>query len=271
MNSFSKKNTREKNKLEKRLKRQIGKAIFDFDMITDGDMLMIAISGGKDSFAMLDLLIAMRTYAPINFELVAVNLDQKQPGFPQNVLPNYLKARKIPFKILEQDTYSVVKQIIPEGKTMCGLCSRLRRGALYKAAERLGANKIALGHHQDDILETFFLNLFYGGQIKTMPPKLLSDDKKHVVIRPLTYCKEEDLGEYARLHKFPIIPCNLCGSQTHLQRYKIKEMLAKWEKTHPGRKETIFSSLQTIVPSHLLDSDAFNFSDLQKKTSHYEN
>tara|TARA_A100001011_G_scaffold395369_1_gene490139 strand:- start:338 stop:1135 length:798 start_codon:yes stop_codon:yes gene_type:complete len=265
VNSFSKKNAREKNKLEKRLKRQIGKAIFDFDMIADGDMLMIAISGGKDSFAMLDLLIAIRTYAPINFELIAVNLDQKQPGFPQNVLPNYLKDRKIPFKILEQDTYSVVKKIIPEGKTMCGLCSRLRRGALYKAAEHLGANKIALGHHQDDILETFFLNLFYGGQIKTMPPKLLSDDKKHVVIRPLTYCKEEDLGEYARLHKFPIIPCNLCGSQTHLQRYKIKEMLANWEKSHPGRKETIFSSLQTIVPSHLLDSEAFNFSDLKKK------
>ncbi len=265
MNSFFKKNAREKNKLEKRLKRQIGKAIFDFDMISDGDMLMIAISGGKDSFVMLDLLIAIRTYAPIHFEFIAVNLDQKQPGFPQDVLPNYLGARKIPFKILEQDTYSVVKKIIPEGKTMCGLCSRLRRGALYKEAERLGANKIALGHHQDDILETFFLNLFYGGQIKTMPPKLLSDDKKHVVIRPLTYCKEKDLSEYAKLHEFPIIPCSLCGSQDHLQRSKIKEMLATWEKSHPGRKETIFSSLQTIVPSHLLDSNAFNFSDLQKK------
>ena len=222
---------------------------------------MIAISGGKDSFAMLDLLIAMRTYAPINFELVAVNLDQKQPGFPQNVLPNYLKARKIPFKILEQDTYSVVKKIIPEGKTMCGLCSRLRRGALYKAAERLGANKIALGHHQDDILETFFLNLFYGGQIKTMPPKLLSDDKKHVVIRPLTYCKEEDLGEYARLHKFPIIPCNLCGSQPNLQRQVIKNMIAKWDEQYPNRSDIMFKALQNVSPSHLLDQSLFDYSD----------
>ncbi len=265
LNTTLKKDTINKNKLEKRLKRLIGKAIYDFSMIADGDLVMVAISGGKDSFAMLELLRALQAYAPVKFELIALNLDQKQPGFPSNVLPNYLSEKKINYKIIQQDTYSVVKKIIPEGRTMCGLCSRLRRGALYKAATELGANKIALGHHSDDILETYFLNMFYGGRVKTMPPKLLSDDKKHIVIRPLAYCKEKDLAQYANIHQFPIIPCNLCGSQKNLQRVKIKAMLADWEKANPGRKETIFSALQTVVPSHLLDSDIFNFSELESK------
>ena len=252
----------ENNKLQKRLKRQIGKAIADFSMISEGDLIMVAVSGGKDSFALLDLLMSLKNYSPVKYKIIAVNLDQKQPGFPTNVLPNYFRARNIPYKIIEQDTYNVVKRVVPEGKTMCGLCSRLRRGALYKAADQIGANKIALGHHQDDILETFFLNLFFGGQNKTMPPKLISNDQRHIVVRPLSYCKEKDLAKYAKLNSYPIIPCNLCGTQENLQRVKIKKMLAEWEISYPGRKETIFSALQKVVPSHLLDKEAFDFNQL---------
>jgi len=249
----------EANKLAKRLRRLAGQAIADFDMIRAGDKVMVCLSGGKDSYALLDVLMHLRERAPIEFDIVAVNLDQKQPGFPAHVLPDYLTQLGVPFRIAEQDTYSVVKRVIPEGKTMCSLCSRLRRGVLYRVAGELGATKIALGHHRDDILETFFLNLFYGGKLKTMPPKLVSDDGKHVVIRPLAYCKEEDLAEYAEVRRFPIIPCTLCGSQQTLKRVEVKALLREWEKRHPGRVETIFTGMQNVQPSHLLDRALYDF------------
>ncbi|AAU91060.1 tRNA 2-thiocytidine(32) synthetase TtcA [Methylococcus capsulatus] len=250
------------NKLQKRLRRLTGQAIADYGMIQEGDRVMVCLSGGKDSFTLLDILLKLRINAPVNFDLVAVNLDQKQPGFPADVLPNYLSEQGIPFHIIEQDTYSVVKSIIPEGKTTCGLCSRLRRGLLYRYAADHGITKIALGHHRDDILETFFLNLFYGGTLKAMPPKLLSDDRRHIVIRPLAYCKEEDIARYARIRAFPIIPCNLCGSQENLQRQAMKAMLKDWEKRHPGRVETVFTALQNVAPSQLADSRLFDFAAL---------
>ena len=253
----------EDNKLAKRLRRQVGEAIADFDMIGDGDKVMVCLSGGKDSYAMLDILLSLKEHAPVSFELIAVNLDQKHPGFPAHVLPEYLSSRGVAYRIVEQDTYSVVKRVIPEGKTMCGLCSRMRRGALYRIAEELGATRIALGHHRDDILETFFLNLFHGGRLKAMPPKLLSDDSQHVVIRPLAYCKESDLEQYAALKAFPIIPCDLCGSQDQLQRQVVKEMMREWNKRFPGRLETMFAALQRISPSHLLDPQQFDFRNLQ--------
>ncbi|HXF67377.1 MAG TPA: tRNA 2-thiocytidine(32) synthetase TtcA [Burkholderiales bacterium] len=249
----------EANKLVKRLRRLVGEAIADYGMIAEGDKVMVCLSGGKDSYALLDLLIYLRQHAPVRFELVAVNLDQKQPGFPAHVLPEYLARLGVPFRIETQDTYSVVKRVVPEGATMCGLCSRLRRGVLYRVASELGATKIALGHHRDDILETFLLNLFYGGQLKAMPPKLRSDDGRHVVIRPLAYCKERDLAAYAELRQFPIIPCNLCGSQEHLKRNEMKRLLRQWEREHPGRVETMLNSLRHVRVSHLLDREAFDF------------
>ena len=251
------------NKLRKRLRRQIGKAIADFNMIEAGDRIMVCISGGKDSHAMLELLISLRSSAPIDFEIVAVTLDQKQPGYPEDVLPDYLETLGVPFYILEKDTYSVVRSIIPEGKTTCGLCSRLRRGTLYGFAEQIGATKIALGHHRDDIVETLFLNLFFGGKLKAMPPKLKSDDGRNVVIRPLAYCRESDIADYARAMHFPIIPCNLCGTQDNLQRQEIKGMLTDWERQYPGRTETIFRALGNVAPSHLLDQSLFDFQGLK--------
>jgi tRNA 2-thiocytidine biosynthesis protein TtcA len=253
------------NKLQKRLRRQVGEAIADFRMIEDGDKIMVCLSGGKDSYTLLDLLISLRLNAPVWFDIVAVNLDQKQPGFPEHVLPEYLSGRGIPFHIIEQDTYSIVKRVIPEGKTTCGLCSRLRRGLLYRYASENGITKIALGHHRDDILETFFLNLFHGGTLKAMPPKLLSDDRRHIVIRPLAYCKEKDIEKYARVRDFPVIPCNLCGSQENLQRQAMKEMLRLWDKQHPGRLETIFTALQNVAPSQLADRALFDFPGLEQK------
>jgi tRNA 2-thiocytidine biosynthesis protein TtcA len=253
----------ESAKLAKRLRRLVGQAIGDFSMIEAGDKVMVCLSGGKDSYAMLDVLMKLREKSPVPFELVAVNLDQRHPGFPEHVLPDYLTALGVPFRIEVQDTYSVVKRVIPEGKTMCGLCSRLRRGVLYRVAGELGANKVALGHHRDDILETFFLNLFYGGQLKTMPPKLISDDGKHVVIRPLAYVEEADLEAYAEVRRFPIIPCDLCGSQEQLQRKQVKAMLREWEKQHPGRVESIFNALSNVTPSHLLDRMLHDFVTLQ--------
>ena len=252
------------NKLQKRLRRLTGEAIADFNMIEAGDKVMVCLSGGKDSYTLLDLLLSLRLNAPIDFDIVAVNLDQKQPGFPEDVLPAYLKERQIPFHIIEQDTYSIVKRVVPEGKTTCGLCSRLRRGLLYRYATENGVTKIALGHHRDDILETFFLNLFYGGTLKAMPPKLLSDNREHIVIRPLAYCKEKDIDAYARTRAFPLIPCNLCGSQQNLQRQAMKEMLRDWERRHPGRVETIFTALQNIAPSQLADRNLFDFATLEK-------
>ena len=256
----------EANKLAKRLRRLVGQAIADFGMIGDGDKVMVCLSGGKDSYALLDVLLQLKEHAPVRFDLIAVNLDQKQPGFPEHVLPDYLEKRGVPYRIVEQDTYSVVKRVIPEGKTMCSLCSRLRRGVLYRVAGEVGATRIALGHHRDDILETFFLNMFYGGKLKAMPPKLLSDDGKHVVIRPLAYCEEPDLAAYAEVKAFPIIPCTLCGSQENLQRKHIKAMLNEWEKRHPGRIENILRSLQNSTPSHLLDRNAFDFRGLESAT-----
>jgi tRNA 2-thiocytidine biosynthesis protein TtcA len=253
----------EAGKLAKRLRRLVGEAIADFNMIGQGDRVMVCLSGGKDSYALLDLLISLKTKAPVNFDLIAVNLDQKQPGFPAHVLPGYLEARGVPYRIVEQDTYSVVKRVIPEGKTMCSLCSRLRRGALYRVAGELGATRIALGHHRDDILATFFLNLFHGGKLKAMPAKLLSDDGKHVVIRPLAYVAEKDLIEYAEMKAFPIIPCTLCGSQENLQRKLVGEMLAEWQKRHPGRIESILHALTDVSASHLLDRKLFDFVNLQ--------
>ena len=249
----------EANKLEKRLCRLAGQAIADFNMIEAGDRVMVCLSGGKDSYGLLDVLLKLRQRAPIDFDIVAVNLDQKHPGYPAQVLPDYLKSLGIEFLIAEQDTYSTVKRLIPEGKTMCSLCSRLRRGVLYRLAGELGATRIALGHHRDDILETFFLNLFFGGKLKAMPPKLGSDDGKHVVIRPLAYVKEKDLASYAEVRAFPIIPCDLCGSQDQLQRKQVKQLLRQWEKEFPGRVETIFNSLQRVTPSHLLDRKLFDF------------
>jgi tRNA 2-thiocytidine biosynthesis protein TtcA len=249
----------EANKLEKRLCRLVGQAIGDFNMIEAGDRVMVCLSGGKDSYGLLDVLLKLRQRAPIDFGIVAVNLDQKHPGYPAHVLPEYLKSLGIEFRIVEQDTYSVVKRLVPEGKTMCSVCSRLRRGVLYRLAGELGATRIALGHHRDDILETFFLNLFFGGKLKAMPPKLGSDDGRHVVIRPLAYVKEMDLARYAALRAFPIIPCDLCGSQDHLQRKQVKLLLRQWEKEFPGRVETVFNSLQRVVPSHLLDRTLFDF------------
>jgi tRNA 2-thiocytidine biosynthesis protein TtcA len=259
----------EVNKLAKRLRRQVGEAIADFDMIRAGDKVMVCVSGGKDSYALLDILLSLKQHAPIGFEIVAVNLDQKHPGFPAKVLPEYLTAVGVPFRIIEQDTYSVVKRVIPEGKTMCSLCSRLRRGALYRVAKEIGATRIALGHHRDDILETFFLNLFHGGRLKAMPPKLVSDDGAHIVIRPLAYCKEQDLREYAKIRAFPIIPCNLCGSQENLQRQVVKDMMREWEKKFPGRLETMFASLQRVSPSHLLDLQQFDFKNLKTLSDAY--
>ncbi len=252
----------ERNKLVKRLRRQMGQAIMDYQMIRDGDRVMVCLSGGKDSYTMLDVLLMLRDAAPVNFEVIAVNLDQKQPGFPEHVLPEYLEARGVPFHIIEQDTYSVVKRVVPEGKTMCGLCSRLRRGALYSWAEANGYNKIALGHHRDDIVATFFLNLFFNAKLAAMPPKLRSDNGKHIVIRPLAYVREADIVEYARIARYPIIPCTLCGSQDQLQRVQVRKLMADWEKTHPGRIEHIFGALQNLAPSQLADPKAFDFAGL---------
>jgi len=256
----------EENKLEKKLCRLVGQAIGDFGMIEEGDKVMVCVSGGKDSYAMLDILMKLRERAPINFEIVAVNLDQKQPNFPAEILPNYLKSLGVQYHIEEQDTYSIVKRVIPEGKTTCGLCSRLRRGILYRVADELGATKIALGHHRDDILETLMLNMFYAGKLKGMPPKLRSDDGKHIVIRPLAYVPEKLLERYAADMNFPIIPCDLCGSQPNLQRQVMKEMLREWEKKHPGRVENLFRSMHHIVPSHLMDGEAFDFKNLKIST-----
>jgi len=253
----------EANKLDKRLLRLTGQAIGDFRMIEDGDKVMVCLSGGKDSYGMLDVMLKLRSRAPIRFDLIAVNLDQKQPGFPDHVLPQYLTALGVPFHIETQDTYSIVTRVIPAGKTMCSLCSRLRRGILYRVASELGATKIALGHHRDDILGTFFLNLFYGGKLKAMPPKLVSDDGKHVVIRPLAYVKEVDLARHAQLRGFPIIPCNLCGSQDNLKRKEVKRMLLEWERKYPGRVENTFNALTRVVPSHLMDPTLFDFQGLQ--------
>ncbi len=250
-------------RIKKGLERQVGKAIGDYNMIEDGDTVLVCISGGKDSYAMLSILMALQQKAPVSFKLIAMNLDQKQPGFPAKVLPNYLAGLGIDYRIVEQDTYSIVKEKIPEGKTTCSLCSRLRRGIIYRTAKELGANKIALGHHRDDIVHTLFLNLLFGGKLKAMPPKLLTDDGAHVVIRPLAYCSEAEIARYARGMKFPIIPCNLCGSQDNLQRQKVREMMAEWDKRYPGRTESVFSALQNIVPSHLADNAFFDFKGLR--------
>src|SRR5580692_11501151 len=251
--------SRTAQRLQSHLRSQVGKAIADFGMIAAGDRVMVCLSGGKDSYTLLDILISLQRSAPVPFELIAVNLDQKQPGFPEQVLPQYLAALGVPFHIIEQDTYSVVKRVIPEGRTMCGLCSRLRRGALYRYAAERGVTKIALGHHREDIVETFFLNLFFGGRLKAMAPKLLSDDRRHVVIRPLAYVAERDIARYARGRAFPIIPCTLCGSQDNMQRVVVKKMLAAWEREFPGRTETIFSALRNVEPAHLADTRRFDF------------
>ena len=254
----------EANKLMKRLRHAVGDAINDFGMIEHGDKIMVCLSGGKDSYAMLDILLGLQKSAPIDFDIVAVNLDQKQPGFPTHVLPEYLEKLGIAYHIIEEDTYSVVKRVVPEGKTTCALCSRLRRGVLYRVAKELGCSKIALGHHRDDILETLFLNMFFGGKLKSMPPKLVSDNGEHIVIRPLAYVKEKDLVRFAALRQFPIIPCNLCGSQPNLQRQVVKEMLEDWDKRFPGRIESMFSALQNVVPSHLADPKLFDFVGLER-------
>lgn len=255
------------NKLHKRLRRGVGQAIADFGMIEEGDKIMVCLSGGKDSYTMLDILLNLQQSAPINFSLIAVNLDQKQPGFPAEVLPQYLSQLGVAFKIVTEDTYSIVKEKIPEGKTTCSLCSRLRRGILYRTAKELGATKIALGHHRDDMLETLFLNMFYGGKMKSMPPKLISDNGEHIVIRPLAYCKEKDIEKYAVAKGFPIIPCNLCGSQDGLQRQVVKDMLQDWDKRFPGRIETMFQAMQNIVPSHMVDKTLFDFAGISKDSA----
>jgi tRNA 2-thiocytidine biosynthesis protein TtcA len=260
--TLSGKDKLEFNKLQKRLRRETGRAIADFNMIEEGDRIMVCLSGGKDSFTMLDILLSLQKSAPVNFELIAVNLDQKQPGFPEHILPEYLKSVGVPFHILERDTYSIVQETVPEGKTTCGICSRLRRSTLYAFADQIGATKVALGHHRDDIIETLFLNMFYGGKLKAMPPKLLSDSKTNVLIRPLAYCKETDIEEFARLQEYPIIPCNLCGSQENLQRQAIKAMCRDWEKNHPGRIENIFRSMANISLSQLSDRSLFDFESL---------
>lgn len=257
----------ENNKLSKRLRHAVGDAINDFNMIEPGDKIMVCLSGGKDSYALLDILRRLQASAPIDFQLVAVNLDQKQPGFPEEVLPTYLESIGVPYKIVEEDTYSTVKRVLDEGKTTCSLCSRLRRGILYRTAKELGCTKIALGHHRDDILATLFLNMFYGGKLKAMPPKLVSDNGEHIVIRPLAYVKEKDLIKYAELKQFPIIPCNLCGSQPNLQRQVIGDMLRDWDKRFPGRIESMFSALQNVVPSHLADTELFDFAGLERGQS----
>ncbi len=259
----SRKDKLELNKLQKLLRRNMGKAIADFNMIEDGDKVMCCLSGGKDSYAMLDILLNLQKHAPIRFELIAVNLDQKQPGFPEEVLPNYLKSLGVEFYVIERDTYSIVQDKVPEGKTTCALCSRLRRGILYDFAAEHKVTKIALGHHREDILETLFLNMFHGGKMKAMPPKLRSDDGRNIVIRPLAYCREKDIARYARLREFPIIPCNLCGSQEDLQRQNIKMMLQAWDKQSPGRLENMFRALQNVVPSHLADIQLYDFNRME--------
>ncbi|HEX5352783.1 MAG TPA: tRNA 2-thiocytidine(32) synthetase TtcA [Rhodanobacteraceae bacterium] len=253
-------------RLAKRLRHAIGRTIADYNLIEDGDRVMVCLSGGKDSWTLLDLLLSLQAKAPVKFELAAVNLDQKQPGFPEHVIPDYCRARGVPFHVIEQDTYSVVTRVVPEGKTLCSLCSRLRRGALYAFAEREGFSKIALGHHRDDILATFFLNLFHGGTLKAMPPKLLSDDGKHVVIRPLAHCRESEVAGYAAARAFPIIPCNLCGSQENLQRRQVRRMLDAWEREHPGRSEIMFRALSRVAPSQLADPDLFDFASLGSRS-----
>ena len=270
MSQISSLDTKQKysfNKLQKRVRRHTGQAIADFNMIEDGDKVMVCLSGGKDSYAMLDVLLYMQKVAPIHFSIVAVNLDQKQPGFPEHVLPAYLQQLGVDYRIVEEDTYSIVLDKIPQGKTTCSLCSRLRRGILYRTATELGATKIALGHHRDDMLETLFLNMFYGGKMKAMPPKLVSDDGKQIVIRPLAYCSEKDLIRYAKVMDFPIIPCNLCGSQENLQRKAVKAMLNDWDKRFPGRIESMFRALQNVTPSHLADKNLFNFAELKTQDS----
>ncbi len=262
-NSIEKKQNYNFNKLQKRLRRNVGNAIADFNMIEEGDKVMVCLSGGKDSYTLLDILLNLQQNAPVNFEIVAVNLDQKQPGFPEHVLPTYLQKIGVDYKIVEENTYGIVKEKIPEGKTTCSLCSRLRRGILYRTATELGATKIALGHHRDDMLATLFLNMFYGGKLKSMPPKLISDDGKHIVIRPLAYCKEKDIEKYATAKAFPIIPCNLCGSQPNLQRQVVKEMLNTWDRQYPGRLETMFSAMQNITLSHLCDPKLFDFKGIK--------
>lgn len=257
-----KKQKTEFNKLQKRLRREVGRAIADFNMIEAGDRIMVCLSGGKDSYTLLDMLISLQKSAPVQFELVAVNLDQKQPGFPEHILPSYLDTLGIEYYIVNRDTYSVVKEKVPEGRTTCGLCSRLRRGTLYSFAEDIGCTKVALGHHRDDIVETLFLNLFHGARFAAMPPKLLSDDKRNIVIRPLAYCKESDISEFAQAKNYPIIPCNLCGSQENLQRQNIKAMLAQWEKDSPGRVQQVFNALQNVAPSQLADTQLFDFETL---------
>ncbi|MBG2924094.1 tRNA 2-thiocytidine(32) synthetase TtcA [Proteus mirabilis] len=252
------------NKLQKRLRRNVGQAIADFNMIENGDKIMVCLSGGKDSYTLLSILMNLQKSAPIQFSLIAVNLDQKQPGFPEHILPEYLEQLGVEYKIVEENTYGIVKEIIPEGKTTCSLCSRLRRGILYRTATEVGATKIALGHHRDDILETLFLNMFYGGKLKGMPPKLMSDDGKHIVIRPLAYAREKDIERFAQAKNFPIIPCNLCGSQPNLQRQVIKEILRDWDKRYPGRIETMFRATQNIVPSHLCDTQLFDFANIKQ-------
>jgi len=264
MSDPEKKNRTQFNKLQKRLRRNVGEAIADYKMIEEGDKIMVCLSGGKDSFVMLDILLNLQKTAPVSFEILAVNLDQKQPDFPEHVLPEYLESIAVPFHIIERDTYSIVKRIIPEGKTTCSLCSRLRRGTLYGFAKEHKITKIALGHHRDDILETYFLNMFFAGKSKAMPPKLLSDDKQNIVIRPLAYCKEKDISRFAEFKNFPIIPCNLCGSQANLQRQAMKEMLTGWDKQFPGRLETIFSSIQNISPSQMADTSLFDFAGLER-------
>jgi len=267
MTAAARKHEIDTNKLAKRLRRQTGQAIADYNMIEDGDRVMVCLSGGKDSYTLLAMLRQLQTKAPVRFELVAVHLDQKQPDYDAQVLPAYLRSIDMPFVILEQDTYSVVKRVIPEGRTMCGLCSRLRRGALYSFAEREGFSKIALGHHRDDMVETLFLNMFHHAKLAAMPPKLQSDDGKHVVIRPLAYCRESDIAEYAEQQRFPIMPCNLCGSQETLQRKAIKQMLHEWERRHPGRGENVFRAMTTIVPSQLADRDLFDFAALGSRAA----
>lgn len=258
-----KKEAFERNKLSKRLHREVGQAIADFNMIEDGDKVMVCMSGGKDSYAMLDILMNLQKRAPIRFEIVAVNLDQKQPGFPEHVLPDYLTKVGVPFRIEEQDTYSVVKRVVPEGKTTCSLCSRLRRGILYRVATELGCTKIALGHHRDDMLQTLFMNMFFGSKLKGMPPKLVTDNGEHVVIRPMTYCREQDLARYAEHREFPIIPCNLCGSQEGLQRQQMREMINEWDRKYPGRVDNMFTALSNIVPSHLMDRNLYPFTTIR--------
>jgi len=260
--SLAGKDKLEYNKLQKRLRRDTGKAIADYNMIEDGDKVMVCLSGGKDSFTMLDILISLRKNAPIDFELIAVNLDQKQPGFPEEILPAYLKSIDIPFHILERDTYSIVKETVPEGKTTCGICSRLRRSTIYAFADQIGATKIAMGHHRDDIVETLFLNMFHGGKLKAMPPKLLSDSGTNILIRPLAYCREKDIARFAEIKNYPIIPCNLCGSQENLQRQAIKEMCQTWEKTNPGRIDNIFRAMANVSITQLADRELFDFESL---------